>query len=162
MAPNPLLIDFLDGRRADYSVVDHPRAFGTVEEASALGINADEVAKTLVIHISHMKGDMALVVIPGGQRVSNRKIRQLFMNSHARLATEEELARDFPQFELGAIPPFGRLVDLSTYVDRRLLEHDRIVFPAGTHTDSVLMGTHDFVNLADAAAVDVVEEPLAA
>jgi Ala-tRNA(Pro) deacylase len=64
---------------------------------------------------------------------------------HARLATEEELLRDFPDFELGALPPLGSLLGAPLYVDQEVLQHDTVVFAAGSQTESVQLTTADLL-----------------
>lgn len=161
MAINPEVKAYLDGKQVDYEVISHPRVLTTAEEALALGIEADEVAKTLVI-VTHIPGDRAIVVVPGSRKVSNHKIREIFCSKRARLALENELEQDFPQFELGAVPPLGELLDLPIYIDERLLVHRTVLFTAGTHTDSIKMDVSDFFNLCDSIIVDAVEERKAA
>ena len=63
---------------------------------------------------------------------------------HLRLATEEELQRDFPAFELGALPPFGT-APLPEVVDVRLLRHERIVCAGGEQRRSVLIEAVDLL-----------------
>jgi Ala-tRNA(Pro) deacylase len=58
-------------------------------------------------------------------------------DNHARLANEEELGRDFPDYQLGALPPLGALVGANVYVDPEVLGRDTVVFAAGTQTESV-------------------------
>ncbi len=162
MALNPQVKTYLDEKQVDYEVIPHPKVFTTIEEARALGIEASEIAKTLVIHVTHTPEDRALLVIPGSRKISTRKLHEIFGTKHARLALEEELARDFPEFELGAVPPLGELLDLAVYIDERLLTHDSVLFTGGTHTDSVKMDVHDFFNLTNSILVDAVEEQEAA
>jgi Ala-tRNA(Pro) deacylase len=45
---------------------------------------------------------------------------------------------------IGAMPPFGNLYGLPTYVDENLAEQDYIVFEAGTHTDAIKMSYSDY------------------
>ncbi len=161
MAVDPEVVAWLDEREAEYEVIDHPEVFATAQEARELGIDVDQVAKSLVVHVTH-DGDQAIVVVPGGHRISNDKLQAMFGASHARLATEDELRRDFPQFELGAVPPLSGLVSLPIYIDRRLVDHETALFNGGTHTASIRMSMHDFINLADLSVVDVVDEPRAA
>ena len=158
MALNQEVKAYLDGKQVDYEVIPHPRVFSTIDEALALGIEADEIAKTLVIHVTRLPENQALMVIPGSRKVSNSKIREVFGTKHARLALEDEMARDFPQFELGAVPPLGELLDLPVYIDERLLAHTTILFTGGTHTGSVKMSVDDFFNLTGSILVDIVEE----
>lgn len=162
MAINPQVKEYLDSKRVDYEAIPHAKVFSTIEEAHILGVAGDEIAKTLVIHVTHEAGDQALVVIPGSRKVGKEKIREVFGTKHARLALEDEMSRDFPQFELGAVPPLGELLDLPVYIDERLLSHDTILFSGGTHMDSVKMQVHDFFNLTESILVDMVEEREAA
>lgn len=158
MMLNPQIRDFLDSSDVKYQIVEHPQVFSTIEEARALGIEADEIAKTLVMQVTHEPGDLALAVIPGSRKISNKKIREVFGTKHAHLATEDEMGREFPQYEIGTVPPLGELLDLPVYVDERLIAHDSILFSGGTHTDSLKMQIEDFLNLTDTILVDLVEE----
>ncbi len=162
MAINPMVKEYLDGRSVNYEEVSHPQAFTTIEEARVLEVDADEVAKTLVIHSAHKPGDLALVVVPGGQKINRSKMREVFASKHARLLTEDELLDDFPQFELGAIPPLAELFDLPIYFDERILEHETVVISGGTHTDSLMIDVRDLFNLADSVLVNLADEDMAA
>jgi prolyl-tRNA editing enzyme YbaK/EbsC (Cys-tRNA(Pro) deacylase) len=64
---------------------------------------------------------------------------------HARLATEQELLRDFPGIELGAMPPLGSLLGAPLYVDQEVLGHQSVVFAAGIQTESVQVKTADLL-----------------
>jgi hypothetical protein len=71
-------------------------------------VPAGHVAKTLALHYH---GSYKLVVIPASRRLDLSRLRQLSGGStHLRLATEHEMERDFPDFEVGALPPFGPLL----------------------------------------------------
>lgn len=155
MAVNPKVKEYLDKNGVQYEIVTHPKVYSTIEEARALGLDADEIAKCLVIHLH---GDYALAVIPGGQRISNKKMREAVGNKHARLATEDEMAADFPDWELGAVPPLGEIFGFPVYMDRGLVGHETILFTAGSHTESIKINTADFVNLIKPDIVDLCEE----
>jgi Ala-tRNA(Pro) deacylase len=62
---------------------------------------------------------------------------------HVRMATEEEIEKDFPNYELGAVPPLGSLVGAPTYVDPEVMGHDTLVFAAGTQTESIRVRSED-------------------
>jgi Ala-tRNA(Pro) deacylase len=59
----------------------------------------------------------------------------------ARLATEAELVADFPGYELGALPPLGSLLGVPLLMDPEGLGHERVVFAAGTESESVRVAT---------------------
>ena len=64
-----------------------------------------------------------------------RKVRPRTLekqNQRAVLQSQAEFAPVFPDCETGAMPPFGNLYGLPTYVDQHLAVEDYIVFEAGT------------------------------
>jgi Ala-tRNA(Pro) deacylase len=130
----------LQSRRAAFEVVPHAQAYTSISEARALGISADEVVKTVVLHTA---SGYALVAVPGYRRLDMKLVEAAVGDHHARLATEAELARDFPDFELGALPPLGSLLGMPAYADPEVMAHETVVFAAGTQTESVKMRTED-------------------
>jgi hypothetical protein len=65
-----------------------------------------------------------------------------------RLAREDELAILYPQYEVGAMPPFGAVFGHRVFVERCLVGEPEMVFNAGTHTDAIRMHYGDFAELA--------------
>ena len=70
-----------------------------------LGIAPAEVAKMLVVTIpeGHLRA-----VLPASERIGLRKLREARGGSSKKkvhLASEEDLARDHAEFDLGAVPP---------------------------------------------------------
>jgi prolyl-tRNA editing enzyme YbaK/EbsC (Cys-tRNA(Pro) deacylase) len=78
---------------------------------------------------------------------------------HARLATEEELLRDFPGIEPGALPPLGSLLGAPLYVDQELLQHETVVFAAGSQTESVQVKTVDLLQHEQVTALPLTRHP---
>ncbi|MFA5786841.1 MAG: YbaK/EbsC family protein [Actinomycetota bacterium] len=137
-----------------FEILPHTQAYTSIEEARSLGVVADQVAKTVVVRTR--AGDV-LAVVPGGHRLSMRKMQHELDDTHARLATEDELAADFPGYELGAVPPCGGKVS-RVFLDQRLLETDTIVFPAGSHAASVKMKAVDLVKVCHPTVADLARE----
>jgi prolyl-tRNA editing enzyme YbaK/EbsC (Cys-tRNA(Pro) deacylase) len=61
----------------------------------------------------------------------------------------------YPQFELGAVPPFGGPGGDRVVVDRTLLEEARVVFGAGVHDVALRMRTDDLITVAEAEIADI-------
>jgi Ala-tRNA(Pro) deacylase len=137
-----------------FDVLDHDRTDTAVLEAAALGLRPSEVAKTIVVRTS--EGDVR-VVVSSGDRIDMHRLRDLLGGGKdVRLATEEELERDYPEFELGAVPPVGGKEDV-VLVDRRVAGRETIVLEAGVHDQSIRIEAGDLVRVTDAQVVDVVE-----
>jgi Ala-tRNA(Pro) deacylase len=132
--------DYLEKRGVSFEATSHDESYTSVDEARALGIAADEVLKAVLLQTASGYG---LAVIPASRRLDMKLVEQAVADKHARLATEPELERDFPAYELGAFPPLGSVLSMPTYVDPEVMEHDTIVFAAGTRTESVKVRTED-------------------
>jgi Ala-tRNA(Pro) deacylase len=139
-----------------YEVVEHDATYSAVAEARAAAADPGATAKTIALH-DH--DGYRLAVVPASQRLDVRRARELLGASHhLRLATEKELERDFPAFDVGAMPPFAT-EPLPEVVDVRLLGHDRIVVAGGDHTRSVLIDAVDLLRITEPRVGDICEHP---
>jgi Ala-tRNA(Pro) deacylase len=145
---------FLERQGLPYEVVEHERTQTAVAEARAAGVPAAEVAKTIVLRDD---AGLRLAVIPASERLDMHKLKQALTSSGLRLVTEQEMADEFGQFEVGAVPPFGSMFDALELVDERLLEHDRILCSGGDHTHAILVDPRDVVRAGEARVADICE-----
>jgi prolyl-tRNA editing enzyme YbaK/EbsC (Cys-tRNA(Pro) deacylase) len=147
----------LDEIGVAHEVVEHEEAFDAASEAGAAGVRPENAAKSVLLHDGQ---GYRLVVMQASDRLDLRKVRDLLEASRAklRLANEGEMAADFPQFELGAIPPLGEMLPAPEIVDRRLLEHDRVLCNGGDHSHSILLDPQDIVRISNAQVADVCED----
>jgi Ala-tRNA(Pro) deacylase len=157
-APSGLdaVTDFLDEQEVGYELREHRAAYTAAEEARAVELTPDDAAKTIALRD---EGGYRLAVIPASQRLDLDKAREaLGAGKSLRLATEQEMEADFPQFEIGALPPLGALLDAPEVLDRRLLDHDRVLCNAGDHRHGVLLDPHDLVELVQPKVADICED----
>jgi Ala-tRNA(Pro) deacylase len=145
----------LDRKHFDYELISHRRTLTAGDEAAAIGVPSEEVAKTVVMKTS---SGYVRAVLPASERLDLHKVQDLLANDHtARLATEAELAAAYPMFELGAVPPFGGPAGDRLLVDRHLTECESVVLEAGTHDSSVRIKTRDLLTLTGAEIADLAE-----
>jgi Ala-tRNA(Pro) deacylase len=137
-----LLREHLEGHGVPFEPITHRQTYTSIAEARALGIDASEVLKTVAVRVA---GGYALMAVPATCRLDLRRVRAAVGDRHARLATEAELRRDFPDVELGALPPLALLLGGRLYVDPEVLRHDTVVFAAGSQTESVKCRTADLL-----------------
>jgi Ala-tRNA(Pro) deacylase len=148
--------EHLEQRGSVFQEIPHRQAYTCADEARALGVEADDVLKTLAIRTG---SGYALAVIPASCRLDMRLVRDAVHDNRARLATEEELRRDFPVYELGALPPLGTLLGARMYVDPEVLRHEVVAFAAGSQTESVRIRTLDLFGSEQAATVPLIRRP---
>jgi Ala-tRNA(Pro) deacylase len=156
VAAMSVVTEHLEQRGCVFEVLPHRQAYTSVDEARALGIEVDEVLKTLAVRTG---SGYALMVVPASRRLDLHLAREALGDSRARLASEEELGRDFPDYELGALPPLGALLDAQVYVDSEVLGHNTVTFAAGSQTESVKMQTQELFGTGGFATVSLVKQP---
>ncbi len=158
-SPSPLeaTTKHLDEHGIEYEVVEHDRAYTAAAEARAAGEEPANAVKSVLLR--DLEG-YELVVLQASDRLDVGKVRELLGEgrSELRLATEQEMDTDFPQFELGALPPLGEMLPAPEIVDRRVLEHDRVLCNGGDHTHSVLLDPKEIVRVSSAEVGDVRED----
>jgi Ala-tRNA(Pro) deacylase len=136
----------LDDHHVKYMTIKHSPAYTAQEIAESAHIRGSEMAKTVVVKLD---GRLAMTVLPASQKLNLNLLKQAAGARDAGLAQEAEFKDKFPECELGAMPPFGNLYGIDTYVADRLTEDEYIAFNAGTHTELIRMRFRDFEHLAE-------------
>jgi len=77
-----------------------------------------------------------MAVLPADQQIDLKKLKKT-IGKAVSLGTEQEFKSLFPDCAVGAMPPFGNLYGVPTYVDNRLAQEEYIFFEAGPHTDAI-------------------------
>lgn len=138
------LQEYLDSHHIKYESIKHSPSFTAQEIAASAHIPGKNMAKTVVVKID---GEMAMVVLPAPQMVRINHLKAETGAQEVELASEEEFKSRFPDCEVGAMPPFGNLYEMDTYVEESLADDQEITFNAGTHTELIRMAYADFHNL---------------
>lgn len=144
---------FLDSRGVKYVTIRHSPAFTAAEVAASAHVAGRDFAKTVMVWIG---GHLAMVVLPASRRIVLHDLRELLESPEARLATEAEFRDDFPDCELGAMPPFGNLYGLPVYVAASLAAEPEIAFNAGSHTEIIKMAYADFEDLVKPTVLEFI------
>lgn len=143
--PVKKLQQFLDEHGVKYLTIRHSPAFTAQEIAASAHVSGRELAKTVIIKID---GTMAMAVLPASSHVDFEQLKRAVGARTIQLATELEFQNLFPGCEVGAMPPFGHLYEMDTYVAESLADDEEIAFNAGTHTELIKLTYGDFERLA--------------
>jgi Ala-tRNA(Pro) deacylase len=149
---NPRLADLLEAKGVTYHSLSHPSDATAQMTAAHTHTPGRQFAKTVVVWVD---GEFAMAVLPAHRRVDLEKLRRWLNASEARLATEAEMVRLFPDCEVGAEPPFGNLYQMPVYVSP-LLSREWITFHGGSHEEAVQIRYDDFIALARPSVIDFV------
>lgn len=138
------LKEYLEKQNVDYSHSQHETAYTAQEIAGVQHIPGKQFVKTVLVKAD---GKSILCVLSANHMIDFGKLKALLQSKDVELADETEIATLFPDYEIGAMPPFGHLQGLPVYADRFLEDDDEIVFNAGTHTDVIKIKLADFKRL---------------
>jgi Ala-tRNA(Pro) deacylase len=149
--PHPPIEAYLREQHVPYEVHHHPPAYAAQRVAALEHVPGKMFAKVVIAFAGEQ---MVMLVLPAPARVNLLKLAEVMCTENVRLAREEEFAEAFPDCEVGAMPPLGNIYHLPVFVDKTLAEDDRIVFQAGTHTESIEMSYRDFANMVHPRVAD--------
>jgi len=152
--PADALIDVLRREHVPYELIPHRHTETALAEASTLGVDPHQVAKTLILTTPF---GFVRAVIAASDRLDLERARLTLNTAEVELATEETLVGAYPEFELGAVPPMGGPYD-RVLVDRRLFDSTFLVLDAGTHDESIRLRTGDLLSIAEAEVADLAHD----
>jgi Ala-tRNA(Pro) deacylase len=138
------LKEFLDSHKIKYVVISHSPAYTAMEVAQSAHIPGKDLAKVVM---AVLEGRTCMAVMPATRKLDLERLRQAADASEARLATEDEFRKLFPECETGAMPPFGNLYGMEVFVSSQLAEDREIAFNAGSHTEVVKLTYADYERL---------------
>jgi Ala-tRNA(Pro) deacylase len=133
--------DLLKQEEVPYKSVWHPVSYSAQKTAAFAHVSGNEFAKPVMVRID---GQLCMVVVPASNQVDFDLLRQATGAKDLRLANESEFMNLFPDCEVGAMPPFGHLYGVQTYVAEKLSHDDIISFNAGTHNELIEMTFRDY------------------
>jgi Cys-tRNA(Pro) deacylase len=132
---------YLNQEGVAYKTSSHKPVFTSEEAAQARQAPLEEGAKALVLQADSKP---IMVVISAANKLDLKAIKKLYGYKDVSMADKDTLLK-VTGLEPGAIPPFGSLFKIPTYVDKNITTLESVSFNAGSHTKSIQMGAKDFV-----------------
>jgi Ala-tRNA(Pro) deacylase len=145
------LINCLNESGVAYEIFQHPEAVTAQRVAEVEHIKARHQAKVVMVKSN---GNHVMAVVPADRRIDLQKVEKI-TGKPASLESEVDFKSIFSDCAVGAMPPFGNLYGLPTYVDERLAREDYIVFEAGTHTDAIKLKYTDYQKIVKPEVADL-------
>ena len=139
------LQSYLDELGVRYRLLHHDTSYTASQLAEAEHVPGRMVVKPVIVNAD---GQFVMCALPASHRIDMEALKRQLDAEEVSLAEEGKLAELFPDCELGAEPPIGRLYGLTTLMDESLLADDRVTFQAGTHCDAVTMTLAEYRRVA--------------
>lgn len=130
---------------------ERPAARSLAEAAALLGLQPEDIVKTLVVKRSDDTYLFALV--PGGRAISWPKLRAVVGANKLRLP-EAELALAATGYERGTITPIGSTTDWPVFADETIVGR-RVAMGAGAHGFSLFVDADDLIRAYGATVADI-------
>jgi Ala-tRNA(Pro) deacylase len=128
------IIEFLDKNKIKYEKISHRKVFTAYDKAATLRVKPSMIGKTLILKIN---GDLVITLIPGNRNLDKNKFKKLAKTKRVDFISEKLMKNKFKGVKIGAIPPFGNLWKLQTFIDRNLTNQPKIIVSGGDYNWSI-------------------------
>jgi len=135
----PELLEFLTREGALFEVIEDHEA-----DTAASHIPGRRLAKVVILRDG---GSYAMAVVPAAAQLDLAELQRRIRRYGLALASEDEFKGLFPDCDIGAMPPFGRLFGLPVYLDRTFAAEAEMVFESGTHRELVRMPMGEYMRI---------------
>ena len=132
---------YLDEMGVSYRLSHHPMAYTAQDLASVEHVPGRQVIKPVVVKAD---GRFVMCALPASHRIDIAALREQLEAQEINIADEQKLSELFPDCELGAEPPIGRLYNMPTLMDESLVADSHVTFQAGTHRDAITMSLAEY------------------
>jgi Ala-tRNA(Pro) deacylase len=139
------LPSFLDEHGVNYRLSHHPETYRSQDLAQIEHMSGRSVVKPVLVKAD---GQFVLCALPASHKVDLMELRDQLRAREVFLADESQLRQCFPDCELGAEPPIGKIWGLPTLMDESLTAGDMVMFQAGTHDQAVTMTLAEYRRVA--------------
>jgi len=138
------IIKFLEGKKIKYETIEHRTVYTAFDKAATLKVLPKTVGKTLVVKFDSECG----LVLIGADRILDKlkfkKAANRWLKENEKkpaksidFAKESWMKRNLKEVKVGAIPPFGEIWKLPTFIDKSLFNNKKIIVNGGDYTLSI-------------------------
>ena len=154
------LIKFLDDNKIKYEIVQHKTVFTAYDKAATLKVKPSLIGKTLVLKTDK---ELAVALLAGNKNLDKNQFKKV-LNVWTRrrqgfggqrkktvksieFVSERVMKNKFKGIKIGALPPFGNLWKLPTFIDRGLIKEKNIFVNTGIYENSFKISPKIFEKL---------------
>lgn len=138
------IADYLASKKIKFQEISHREAYTAQEVAQSVHVKGQNVVKVVIVK---GKKQFYMLALPASHKVDLEQFADVAGETDLRLATEGEIQSLFPECEVGAMPPFGKLWKIDVYADRSLAEDKEIWVQPGSHRSLIKISLADFKKL---------------
>lgn len=150
----------LDSNNVDYQFLEHEEVRTSEEAAKVRKTKVSDGAKAMLIKSKEYTNKYLMIVIPADAQLSLNKVNQIF-SEEFEIAPKEDI-EEYTGIKMGGVPPFGRIMGIEVYFDKRMWSKETSAFNCGRKDRSIIMKAEDLIKYAQpnkiSSECDFVEE----
>ena len=142
------IVRILKDHGINYDIFEHEPVYTNPGMAEALNVSEAETVKSLVLNTKEK--EMVVMVMPGNKKVDWKAAAKTVGTKKVTFAKPEAVSEKVG-CEVGCVPPFGHMTELSIYLDGALMHQKYVYFNPGVHDKSYRVLSRDLKKLCQAA-----------
>ena len=128
------LSKFLSQNKVKFEEVKHKQVFTGLDKAATLRVKPNLIAKTLVMKSGK---DLVMAILAANCNLNKKKFAKASKLKNPDFVSEILIKNRIKGFKVGAIPPFGQMFKVPSFIDRGLLKEKTIFVSAGNYETSL-------------------------
>jgi prolyl-tRNA editing enzyme YbaK/EbsC (Cys-tRNA(Pro) deacylase) len=137
----------------DATVQEFPEGTPTAEAAAnAVGCRLDQIVKSLVLVCD---GAYVLAMVPGDRRADEGRVAEATGAAEVRVARAAEVF-EATGFEPGGVAPFPLAAIEDVFIERTLMQHDRVWIGAGSPAHMAGLAPGELQRISGARTADLI------
>jgi Ala-tRNA(Pro) deacylase len=154
MAIPQKIIKFLENNKIKYELISHRTVYTAYDKAATLKVKPKIIGKTLVLK---MDKELAIALIPGNKNLDKNKFKKVVNDWRKKkkekpaknidFVSEKLMKNKFKGLKIGAVPPFGDIWKIPTFIDKGLLKEKNIFVNSGVYENSFKISPKIFEKL---------------
>lgn len=138
MAIAKKITNFLEKNKLKYKIIEHKTVYTAFDKAQTLKAPLKIIGKTLVVRFDR---ETAILLISANRNLDKKKLKKVVnkkrkkedkkLVSKISFVSESWMKKKLRGTKLGAVPPFGPLWKMETFVDRNFLRQPKIILNSG-------------------------------
>ena len=129
---------FLSQNKVKFEEIKHRQVFTGLDKAATLRVKPSLIAKTLIMKSGK---DLAMAILAANRNLNKKKFAKASKLKNPDFVSETLIKNRIKGFKVGAIPPFGQLFKMPTFIDRGLLKEKMVFISAGNYETSLKLSS---------------------
>lgn len=135
------MMAYLAEHAPKHEVVPHRKVFTVYDLSQTLHIKPNQIAKSLLVKADNV---YHVVILPAHRRLNIEATKKLLQAKKIAIAKEQEIFTNL-KLKPGGLTSFGSMHKVATVLDKSLLKTEKMLFSAGSFTNSVRVKVKDLV-----------------